>query len=231
MKIFIEDNCPLLAKLLKFIKDKTINRIKLHLQKKNLRKEGKEVLKKIKDIFEELNIEWFLVYGTLLGAYRDKNFISHDVDIDIGVFFEDYSNEIEKKFIEKGFEKKHTIVVDDGKFAIEETFIYNGVNVDIFYFKKQKNKLLGYDFINEEGSSWEKTIAKYGGLLVRELVFPYEGLEKYNFLGIECNIPKHPERHLSSHYGKNFMKKDTNWRPSKAANFKYLQDKIGVLKR
>jgi len=229
MKVFIEDNFPILAQLLKWIKTNTINKIRIEKQKKQLKQEGKEVLKNIKDIFDELNIEWFLVYGTLLGAHREKDFISHDVDIDIGVFFEDYTEEIEKSFLKRGFIKKHMFVVDDGKFAIEETYVYNGLGIDIFYFKKEKDKLIGYGFINESGLSWSKTIEKHGGLLVRELTFPYEGLEEYNFLGIDCKIPKNPEKHLSSHYGKDFMNKDAKWEPSMVTNVKYLKDKIGVI--
>jgi len=229
MKVFIEDNFPILAQLLKWVKTNTINKIRIEKQKKQLKQEGKEVLKNIKDIFEELDIEWFLVYGTLLGAYREKDFISHDVDIDIGVFFEDYTKEIEKKFLKKGFIKKHMFVVDNGEFAIEETYVYNGLGIDIFYFKKVKDKLIGYGFINESGLSWDKTIEKYGGLLVRELIFPYEGLKEHNFLGIECKIPKNPVKHLSSHYGESFMNKDAKWEPSKVTNVRYLKDKIGVI--
>jgi len=230
MKIWLENNIPFLAKGLKVIKQQTINRYKAKKQRDILHKNGKEALETLKKVFEELKMDWFLTYGTLLGAYRDKDFISHDVDIDIGVFFEDYSIKIEETMIKHGFIKKHSFLVDNGEFAIEETYNYKGIGIDIFYFKKQNNKLIGYGFINEAGLSWDKTIQKYGGLLVRELVFPYEGLDEIEFLGSIYPIPKNPKKHSASHYGENFMIKDDKWQPNKVTNVKYLDNKIGVVK-
>lgn len=42
-------------------------------------------LRLIKKILGKLNVKFFLMYGTLLGVYRDKDFIEHDTDIDIGI--------------------------------------------------------------------------------------------------------------------------------------------------
>jgi len=231
VKIFIEDKFPYVASILKKIKNVTINKYKQKQQRKILHNNGKEALEKLKEVFNELNIDWFLVYGTLLGAYRDKDFISHDIDIDIGLFFSDYSKQIENTMVKYGFTKKHEFLVDNGKFAVEETYEYKGIGIDIFYFKVMNEKLIGYDFINEEGLSWDKTIQKYGGLLVRELTFPYEGLDKIKFLGSYYPIPKNPKKHLSSHYGESFMIKDNKWKPNKVTNVKYLYNKLGVLKK
>ena len=231
MKIWLENNIPFLAKWLKVIKQQTINRYKAKKQRDILHKNGKEALETLKKVFEELKIDWFLTYGTLLGAYRDKDFISHDIDIDIGLFFDDYSMQIENVMIKYGFKKRHEFLVNDGNFTRMETYIYKNLDVDIFYFHKNFNKLIGYGFINKEGLSWDKTIQKYGGLLVRELIFPYEGLDKIEFLGDYYPIPKNPKKHLSSHYGENFMIKDAKWQPNKVTNVKYLDDKIALLNK
>lgn len=42
-------------------------------------------LKDVKTVFEKYNVPFFLTYGTCLGAIRDKDFIEHDDDIDLGV--------------------------------------------------------------------------------------------------------------------------------------------------
>ena len=46
------------------------------------------MLLKTKEILDKHNIPFFLIGGTLLGAYRDGDFIEYDVDMDIA-FFDD----------------------------------------------------------------------------------------------------------------------------------------------
>ena len=43
----------------------------------------------IRDLFAERGIPMFLTFGTLLGAFREKDFIAHDDDVDLGVFARD----------------------------------------------------------------------------------------------------------------------------------------------
>lgn len=42
-------------------------------------------------LLKENNIKHFILYGTLLGAIREKDIISYDYDFDMGIFYEDYS--------------------------------------------------------------------------------------------------------------------------------------------
>ena len=55
--------------------------------------ELKELYINVLSIFETLNINFILFYGSLLGYYRDSNFIEGDDDVDVLVSEEDF-NEI-----------------------------------------------------------------------------------------------------------------------------------------
>ena len=230
MKKIIEEYFPRLAIILRKVKENTLNKIKIKKQQKILQEVGVEALENLKKTFEELDLTWFLAYGTLLGAYRENSFISHDVDIDIGVFHKDYTSKLEKTLRKNGFIKKHEFVVDNGTFAREETYEYKGIGVDIFYFKQTSTQLKGYGFINSPGRSWDSTIEIHGGLLVRELIFPYEGLDEIKFFRQRYPIPKNSKKHLSCHYGENFMQKDVKWDPNKVKNVQVLENKIGIMK-
>lgn len=70
-----------------------------------------EVFKKIKTICSELNIEYYLAFGTLLGSIRHKGFIPWDDDLDIWMKRTDYEKFVsycrKNKDIIAPFELKH----------------------------------------------------------------------------------------------------------------------------
>lgn len=68
----------------------------------NARKE----LKEIKEIFNACNTEFFILYGTCLGAVREQNIIAWDFDLDVGVLDHTNQSKIYETFIEHGFKFK-----------------------------------------------------------------------------------------------------------------------------
>ena len=60
------------------------------LQQKQL-----DILKAFIRVCDKHNLEYFLVYGTALGAIRHKGFIPWDDDIDVGMPRKDYEKYIE----------------------------------------------------------------------------------------------------------------------------------------
>ena len=199
---------------------------KKYQRQRKLHKYGKEALENIKIAFEEMQVPWFLVYGTLLGACREKKFIAHDDDIDIGLFLDDYSEKISAALERYGFVKKYEFYVDDGKYAREETYLYKDLNIDIFYFKLKKGSLIGHGFSNKEGMSWEETYNTHQGLMVQEYSFPYEGLASIKFLESEYLVPSNFKEHLITHYGKECMSKNKNWKFQDSHNIVYLTNKL-----
>ncbi len=60
----------------------------------------------IVEIFKEINIDYWIEYGTMLGAVREKGFIPWDSEFDIGIWNNDYitnKDKLLKKISELGF--------------------------------------------------------------------------------------------------------------------------------
>jgi len=230
LKLWIEKNQKI-ANILRFFYRKTIVRYKHYKQNRRFLKNASVVLSDISHIFKELNIQYWLEFGTLLGAIREKDLIKHDLDIDLGLFLKDYSEEIEEVFKKYGFIKVSQISIDNGVYGLEESYESKGVIVDLFYFTIKENIMYSHGFINEEGKSWYKTIIENGGLVVEEITFQYTGFIEIIFLKQKHPIPKDAEAHLKMHYGKNYMQPDPQWKPiSTTGNSKILIDKIGIFK-
>lgn len=214
---------------IKFTLDNTIRKYIRYRRNKIFLNNGRLLLSQVKLIFDELNIQYWLEYGTLLGAIRDKNFIQHDYDIDIGLFLTDHSEDIEIVFKKYGFIKTKQYSIDNKLYGLEESYKYKGIDIDLFYFTLCEDRMRSHVFKNEEGKSWNKTIIDNGGLIVNEMTFPYTGFKKINFLDTEHFVPKEADRHLKSFYGEKYMVKDKSWNPyTMAKNLKVLDDKIGV---
>ena len=105
------------------------------------------------DILEVNNINYFLFAGTALGCHREKKFIEHDNDIDLGIF-EDVSftkilNNVEKsgKFRFTGSWPRKTEIEN----ATELTFLHKDtfVKLDIFKLFKIKDKYMSYAYVGK----------------------------------------------------------------------------------
>lgn len=226
IQLWIE-SVPFFNTLVRLLYMKTVRKYVNYKRNKAFKKEGREALFALKTAFEEMNILYWLEFGTMLGAVREKDFISHDLDIDIGMFMGDYSENNEVIFNKYGFRKTCTYIVDNGKYAREETYYYKDVGVDIFYFHHRKDEIFCHTFAALEGKSEDKTIEEIGGLCIRELRYPYGGFSKIDFLGETFNIPANIDEHLKESYGEKWMIKDPNYSNSIATNVTNIKNKIG----
>ena len=91
-----------------------------------------------KEIADRNGFGFFLAYGTLLGAIREKDFISHDEDIDLGADYQDVDLFMSMLFElrDNGFEVARWD--ERGLLSI----IRNNEYIDIYFFKKYNDKLL-----------------------------------------------------------------------------------------
>ena len=153
-------------------------------------------------IFNEIDLKFFLVSGTLLGYEREGQLLDHDKDIDIGVI---------------GWEKQYDICLalqKSNKFTISAHFLKGhashyipiqhnatGSWIDIFIYFDQGDKLVtGVDFF----FGYRQTFA----------FTPFE-LKPVSFLGVDMYVPSDTDLNLTENFG--------NWREPDASYISHLE--------
>ncbi|MGG1676516.1 LicD family protein [Neobacillus sp. NRS-1170] len=183
-------------------------------QKDMVHVHGLQTLKYMKEGFEEIGEEFWLDYGTLLGAVREKDFISHDKDLDIGCFdFDDKKKDQLVQVLEKKGVMLYKQYEMDGK-IFEQAFHYNGLHIDIFYYWKKGEDLIwcyfseiGFDMEFENFPTYQ--VAK--GYRTSTVVSHFKGLMDYQFKGEMFKIPENSHEYLVDNYGTTYMQKDESW--------------------
>lgn len=149
-------------------------------KKLNLIKAKKNLLD-IKDILDKHSIKFGLIYGTLLGAIRENNFIEHDEDIDLSMLEEHKEDLLAtlQDIIDVGFR----VLRYDGKLL---SISRDNEYIDFYFFKKTD-------------SSYRKCDV---GLKAKNKYL--EETKAYPFLGKNFQIPVESEKFLIDLYGKDW---------------------------
>jgi glycerol-3-phosphate cytidylyltransferase len=153
-------------------------------------------------------IPYWIQDGTLLGYYREKNFIGHDLDADIGIEFKHFSPKTLEAIKSIGFEIKHMFGYPEDSFELSLTrfdtkidiFFYYTHN-DIFYHCAfDKNKRIDYRY--------EKFSTKEVTFLNHKLFAPADELgfilkkygENWNIPDPKWNWAYSPKNHYNTGY-------------------------------
>ena len=170
-----------------------------------LRQYGNCILDSLFEVANKCNIPVWIEFGTLLGAYRERGFIKHDFDLDVGMYKEDYTMEFENELYRKGFIKIRSFYIESvsstEETITEVTFDYKGLQLDIFFNQNDGNSRYSYYYIEHDRLNTKNKV--YG---VVKLKYPQvKGLSSLTIGKCKYPSPTNVEEILEAYYGKNFM--------------------------
>lgn len=152
-------------------------------------------LKDLDEIFRKHGVDYWLTDGTLLGYYREKNFISHDTDTDIGVRAETFKPIVLDSIKKQGFEIYYLFGYPEDSFEI--SLVRNNIKTDIFFFYQRKNKLYHCAFLKQR----TRIDYEYDVFKTKEIIF----------LGHKFFVPDDELKYILTKYGETWKEPDLSW--------------------
>jgi len=153
-----------------------------------------KLLKRVLDIFNKHNVAYWIDYGTLLGAIRDKDIIPWDHDADISFIMPDAHSAICGCL--------HKIVKLPSVQHIRLTY-HGGVkillcpglkwHIDIYPWRCRNNNKF-----------YESCIPGFG--MPEFPAYEIEEIIQIEFLGLQVRVPKKFQKRLARLYGPNYLK-------------------------
>jgi len=199
-----------------------------------------KMLADVKKVLDKNNIEFFPIYGTLLGFVRDKQIIPWDVDIDLGAWHHDYKKvlALRKDFNKLGYDMGDSGLLGDychlsifykkeGPYAFHAGISFwvkdNDKAVNLKFYD---NNLFFRKFGRFKGSKFYNFFAPiYRSFVLyinKQEVLPYswfEEMKTVNVHDMDFKIPSESEEYISRMYGENWKTPEKKW--SKKKHLKY----------
>ena len=145
------------------------------------------LFKAINELLKKTGEDYWLDFGTLLGNYREKGIIPHDIDVDFGMHERSYQKVLQiKNTLPSSIRFYDTSKSHRGP---KVYFSYKGFDVDIYFYEDLGESLRSYE--NSRYPNETSPIPKH-------LIFP---LQKGTHLNESTFTPAHPKAYLEHVYG------------------------------
>lgn len=169
------------------------------------KKEAVDVLRLYSDTMLENGLVFWLDYGTLLGYYREHDFIKHDFDLDTSAWYEDHER-IKEALENAGFERVRHYYLKN-RDGLEECYKHRdySTTIDVFYYFNEGDKSYCFSFNPLVSMTKKRHLNKLQKSKARKWTFPKITPEAAEFKGIKVYVPKNTDAHLSATYGETFM--------------------------
>lgn len=174
-------------------------------------------LLEVKEILDKGGIEFWIDFGTLLGFYRQGDFLETDPDIDLGVKRKNQDKVIAVAPELANLGKLITRVdIGNGHYLAGYKLCRDGFWIDIAFFFKHEDKYI------LPISEWDK-------VMVFENKY-YDNLVDLEVKGMKFKMPKDIEDYMILHYGKEWRRPfvagedyDLHKCPNVESNQKYIK--------
>ena len=171
------------------------------IRKEYFRIEGDNLLKQFTSALNQSAIPYWLEFGTLLGYYREHDFIKHDCDLDFGAYLDD-AEKVRKALSNSGFKRIMEFRASDG--GLEECYKFGHTTLDVFYFRHEEDKLYCNSFSPCHHTIKDK-FSRKKPCFVKKIYIPNNGFVSVEYKGCIVNVPRDIKQHLEWHYGKDVM--------------------------
>jgi hypothetical protein len=146
-----------------------------------------EVYSVTNHFLRSLDVDYWLVYGTLLGCYREGQLIAGDRDVDFGAHEKEYTKIWRARDrLPAGF---HLIDTSRRHYGPKLYVVHHGWEADIYFYRDANHQLQSYEKSSNRGDMQP---------FPKAFVYP---LQATTFLGEPTNIPQDARAYLEHTYG------------------------------
>jgi phosphorylcholine metabolism protein LicD len=171
------------------------------------RENAAKLLRDVHSVLVGMGKKHFIADGTLLGAVREGDFIGHDCDMDMGVFWEEWTPlDI---FVLNNLMSQRNIMpkFQFGNFThhFEISYARDGIKIDIFFYRRQGEFRVFHAF-RRGGKDWATDVITY--FYRAEHI---EELEPIQFSAGTFPAPKKKVEILEAKYGPDWQTPQIEW--------------------